>query len=217
MGVPKSTLPIKYLGLPMSYVYPKARHYSPLIDKMSWKIDGWQLHFLSFAGRVELIKEVLHDMLSYLIFSFRMPQSVVTELEMIFSNFICGGKMHIWNWKEICRPKTEGGLGIRRISDINMAYGIRLVWRICSVNSIWPNWMKVNYLKNSHLAQAKASITDSHTWKWICHARSLALQHMPRKLGNGVHTSLLLDRWISSSIGTLIHFITESQISPELL
>jgi len=46
LGVSIGSLLIRYLGLPLSSVYPKPRHYSPLIDKVMGQIEGWQLHYL---------------------------------------------------------------------------------------------------------------------------------------------------------------------------
>jgi len=44
--------------------------------------------------------------------------------------------MHAWNWKDICRPKEEAGVGIRRVSDINKESRVRLTWRILSTGSV---------------------------------------------------------------------------------
>jgi len=65
VGVLIGSLPMKYLGLPLTSIYPKARHFSPLIDKVRSYIEGWQLQYLSVAGRAELIKRVLHNVISY--------------------------------------------------------------------------------------------------------------------------------------------------------
>jgi len=65
LGVFIGSLPIRYLGLPLSRVYPKTRLFSPLVDKVRAKIDCWQSSTLSFAGRSELIKYVLHSLVSY--------------------------------------------------------------------------------------------------------------------------------------------------------
>ena len=51
LGVQAGCLPIRYLGLPLTSIYPKAKHSSPLIDKVRCQIDRWQLALLSFAGR----------------------------------------------------------------------------------------------------------------------------------------------------------------------
>jgi len=65
LGIPLGSLPIKYLGLPLFISYPKPRHFSSLIDKMRTRIDGWMVKSLSAAGRAELIRSVLHNILAY--------------------------------------------------------------------------------------------------------------------------------------------------------
>jgi len=61
LGVPIGYLPIRYLGLPLSCNYPKARHFLPIINKVRRRIEGWQLNYLSTAGRIELVKSVLQQ------------------------------------------------------------------------------------------------------------------------------------------------------------
>ena len=89
LGVTIGCLPFKYLGLPLSSVYAKTRHYSSLVDKFRGKIEGWQLNQLSFVGRAELIKGVLHNVLSYWMFTFRTPNTGMRELERLLSTFVC--------------------------------------------------------------------------------------------------------------------------------
>ena len=79
LKVQPGCLPIKYSGLPLTSIYPKARHFSSLIDKVRSKVDAWQLALLSFTERSELIKSVLHNTVSYWIFSFKFPNSVFRE------------------------------------------------------------------------------------------------------------------------------------------
>ena len=76
---------------------------------------------------MELIKTVLFDTLHYWIQSFKLPLSVIKEMERIFANFLWRKKMHAWAWDKLCMPKEEGGLGIRRIQDLNTAASIKLV------------------------------------------------------------------------------------------
>lgn len=42
----------------------------------------------------------------------------------------------------------EGGHGIRRIADINEPAGVKMLWRLCTSNNIWANWMNARYVKN---------------------------------------------------------------------
>jgi len=78
-GVSQGSLPMKYLGLPLTSVYLKARHFASLIDATRRRGDGWMLNLLSFPGRIELIKSVLHNLPSYWVSSFKLPCSVIRE------------------------------------------------------------------------------------------------------------------------------------------
>ena len=68
LGVAVGTLPMKYLGLPLTSMYPEAKHFVSLLDTTRRKIDGWSLNLLSFPGRLELTKSVLHNLLFYWVF-----------------------------------------------------------------------------------------------------------------------------------------------------
>ena len=159
LGVPIGTLPAKYLGLPLSKNYPATRLFSPLIDKVRARIESWNLQSLSIAGRAELIKSVLQNMISYWIFSFKLPVAIIEELERMFSIFLWHQKMHSWKWVCICRPKEEGGLGIRKLSS--------LWYQACLENVhffiLWENWMKTHYLKDAHIAEILSTLLDSGT------------------------------------------------------
>jgi len=81
LGVSQGTLPLKYLGLPLTSIYPMAKHFAPLIYSTRRKVDGWKINLLSFPGRIELIKSVLQNLIAYWVSSYKLPRSVVRELE----------------------------------------------------------------------------------------------------------------------------------------
>lgn len=64
LKVPLGRFPIKYLGLPLSVVYPKARDFAPLVNKCRRAMEGWATKLLSMAGRAELIRTVIHNIIS---------------------------------------------------------------------------------------------------------------------------------------------------------
>jgi len=113
-----------------------------------------------------LVKCVLHNMVSYWIYSFELPSSMVKEPERAFSNFVWNHRMHAWAWKDMCRPKDGGGVDIRKLNDVNLASGVRLVWRLCTSDSLWAQWMKAHYLKGKHINQSAANVLDSGSWIW---------------------------------------------------
>jgi len=158
LGVTQGCFPIKYLDLPLSITYPNARNFFALIDATRAKVEGWKLKLLSFAGRVELIRSMLHNLLAYWIFSIKLPASLIKELEGIHANFLWNEKMHYWSWDGICSPKDDGRAGLRKVHDLVTAAGIRLVWRLHNSNSAWAIWMRGHYLKQAHISQATSSL-----------------------------------------------------------
>jgi len=84
-------LPVKCLGLHFTVQYPEAKHFSPLIDKLRARIEGWIMHSLSFAGRIELIKSTLYSTMNYWIQSYSFPISLSKEIERICANFLRKG------------------------------------------------------------------------------------------------------------------------------
>ena len=125
-----------------------------LAGKCKGKMEGWAAHSLSFAGRIELIKYVLHGMVSYWIHSFKIPVSISKELEKLFANFLWKGGIHAYSWTNICKPKVEGGVGIRRIQEINEAAGLKLIWKLCTSQSLWASWMNERYCKGTSFWEA---------------------------------------------------------------
>ena len=158
---------------------------------------------LSLSGRVELIKTVLLGTIHYWIQSYRFPVSVIKTLEKLFANFLWRNKMHAWAWDKMCTPKSEGGLSIRRIQDINNATGLKLVWRCCnSDDSICANWMRQYYFKDTNFWEPPIHLLDLGTWKFVAGNRGIAKPYIRRRIGNRETTSLWYDPWLKD--GALI-------------
>lgn len=70
LGCAQTTLPIPYLGMPLTLKNPSRRDFIPLIEKVRRRVEGWQCKFLSRGGRLVLIKSVLASLPIYLMTSF---------------------------------------------------------------------------------------------------------------------------------------------------
>ena len=55
------------------------------------------------------------------------------------------------SWKEVCRTKQEGGLGIRSLKEMNMVSVLKLIWRILSAKSLWVSWIKLSLIRKSSI------------------------------------------------------------------
>ncbi|KAL4314420.1 hypothetical protein AHAS_Ahas15G0083300 [Arachis hypogaea] len=62
----------------------------------------------------------------------RVSKGVCQEIEKLQRGFIWGNnenrkKMHAINWKTLCSPKHEGGLGLRRLQPINNTFLMKIL------------------------------------------------------------------------------------------
>lgn len=58
LGFTKGELPFRYLGIPLSDKKTSVVQFKPLMDRMLSQITSWTAKFLSYVGRVQLIKSV---------------------------------------------------------------------------------------------------------------------------------------------------------------
>nr|KYP76171.1 Putative ribonuclease H protein At1g65750 [Cajanus cajan] len=85
------------------------------------------------TGRICLINSVLTSLSLYIMSFYRMPKMVTKQLTTIQRSFLWGGKLDekkkAWvSWEKICRPKKEGGLGIKKLDAFNEA--LLAKWRM---------------------------------------------------------------------------------------
>jgi hypothetical protein len=171
LGCTLGTMPVKYLGMPLSINYVKPKDFGWLFDKVRSKMEGWMFRALSFAGRVELAKSVLYSCLTYWLQSFRFPVSVIREIESMISNFIWKGKMHACSWETLCRPKNEGGIGLRKLADMSLAAGVKLLWRLGTSSCLWSKWMKEKYCAHARIWDIQYQLLHSGTFKFIINSK----------------------------------------------
>ncbi|XP_042477700.1 uncharacterized protein LOC122059065 [Macadamia integrifolia] len=99
------------------------------------KSKGWQGKLLSMAGRAELIRSVI----------------LVKKITV--------------KWEEICRPKEEGGLGIRRLRDVNCAVISKLVWQMKHEGSAFSSFLRARFVNEG--GDLKKSYRASSVFKGI--------------------------------------------------
>ena len=111
-------LPVRYLGLPLMTKVMNKQDYLPLVERICSKINSWTCRFLSYAGRLQLIKSVLMSIINFWAAVFRLSSKCMKEVEQLCASFLWsslalksrGAKV---SWRDICKLKSEGGLGIQ--------------------------------------------------------------------------------------------------------
>lgn len=146
-GFSISGLPVKYLGLPLTTKTMSRSDYKPLLAKIRARFLSWTSKALSFAGRLMLIKSVIASTTNFCSSAFCLPKACMDDIDSMCSAFLWSGspndstKAKV-SWREVCKPREEGGLGVRSISEVSTVFSLQLIWRLFnSKMSLWADWV----------------------------------------------------------------------------
>nr|GEU30880.1 hypothetical protein [Tanacetum cinerariifolium] len=198
-------LHVKYLGVPLVSSCLIFRDCTELVEKVRERIRDWKNKFLSFVGRVQLIRSVLASMHVYWALVFILSSRIMMDLGQLMRGFIwCQGEMRKGkakvSWEVVCLPKIEGGLGIRRLEAFNKAL---ITSHICSIlslkKSLWVKWIHMYKLRGRTLWEIPLRDNMSWGWRKILQVRPIVRQFIWYRLGDGSRTSAWFDKWCSLS------------------
>jgi len=212
----EGNLPVKYLGVPLISSRLRARDCQVLVEKVEDRIGNWKNKMLSFAGRRQLILSVISSLYVYWSSVFTLPSSIVKKIEAKTREFLWAqGPLKKSRakvaWKEVCLPKGEGGLGIKRIRDMNSALMSFHIWSVLSNrNSLWVEWIKKHRLRDRNLWSVQVPRDCSWGWKKILRLRPAIRDYVWSKLGNGNTVSVWYDKWVQG--GPIINYISPREI-----
>ena len=101
-------------------------------------------------------------------------------------------------WEDLTIPKSEGGLGIKKLEDWKKAGLAKHLWKICLHNptSNWATWARANLLRGRSIWDIKVPTNCSWTWRKLLKIRSLFRPHIRYMVGNGQLTWLWFDFWL---------------------
>ena len=148
---------MRYLGLPLLSSRLTIADCRPLLMKIDKRIAGWEGTALSYAGRVQIIKSVLMALSLYWASAFILPKKVTIEIEKRLRTFLWKGTSTSGYakvaWKDLCRPKEEGGLGFKDITLLNRALMAKKLCDIirCDRTSIWVTWLYQGRLRDTSI------------------------------------------------------------------
>ncbi|GAV62242.1 LOW QUALITY PROTEIN: zf-RVT domain-containing protein, partial [Cephalotus follicularis] len=170
VGCLEGMLPVTYLGLPLITKRLSKGVCSTLVERITDRANSWVSKALSFAGRLQLVKATLLSMQCYWCNIFLLPMSTIKECERVLRTFLWGGRGRAKvKWADVCKPFSEGGLGIHELRTWNKAL------------------LNISATLHGHL---------SWSWRQILRLRSLVKEHLIYKCGNGEHFSLWFDPWL---------------------
>ncbi|KAF5773617.1 putative RNA-directed DNA polymerase [Helianthus annuus] len=143
IGCSADAFPFKFLGLNVGANMNRVENWRPVFDSLEKRLTLWKASLLSIGGRVTLIRSVLESLPNYYFSLYRAPAKVVKDLEALIRKFLWGGssevkKVHWVAWDRVASPLDSGGLGLQRLSDVNVAFLSKWGWRYKNEqDSLW--------------------------------------------------------------------------------
>ncbi|CAN1332331.1 Putative ribonuclease H protein At1g65750, partial [Linum perenne] len=151
LGCSRGFFPASYLGLPLGTRGANKEIWGPVLANTRSRLDGWKVRFLSFGGRITLLKSVLSNLPIYYLSLFKAPASVIKQLERMQNKFLWEGvsqerKHHLVGWNKVKIPLNHEGLGILDLRCVNEALLGKWVWRFATERNAW--WRRLIECKN---------------------------------------------------------------------
>jgi len=150
-----------YLGMPLIGGSYNKKNFQFITEKIRKKLAGWKTNCLSMTGRVTLAKSSLASIPYYAMKSSKIPRKICDDIERTQRSFIWRHKENeksarLVRWNTICLPKELGGLGLRRVRDMNKAFLMKLTWKLkTETSNLCTQVLKGKYGRCSD-------------WRWEC-------------------------------------------------
>ncbi|KAL8162781.1 hypothetical protein V2J09_014270, partial [Rumex salicifolius] len=126
LGIQLGSFPMRYLGASLGSNRLSVTEFSPVISKITRRVQFWTAKCLSYADRLELIR-------SATIFAF--PTTVIEKIQGILRNYLWSdkdtGRRSLVAWDDVCKSKIEDGLCMKELLSWNKASlaKSRNIWR----------------------------------------------------------------------------------------
>jgi len=146
LGCRKESFPQQYLGLPLSMNKLPVLAFGPYIHKADKYLGSWQASLLNIMGRTVLVNAVLDALLVYFMSSVQLPPAVIHQMDKKRRAFLWSGDVTghssasacLVAWLNVCKPKEQGGLGIKDLGVQNICLLLKLVHKLhCPTSSAW--------------------------------------------------------------------------------
>ncbi|KAL6175829.1 hypothetical protein ACLB2K_052468 [Fragaria x ananassa] len=210
LGVRQESLPFTYLGVPIFQGRPKRIYFQAIADRVRCKLSSWKGSLLSQAGRLHLIQLVIQGILVYSFQIYEWPKDLLLELQSWIRNFNWTGDplkigIPLVAWRQCCKSKEEGGLGLRDLFKANRALLVKRCWDVLSSSSPASVLLRARFLKEDF--QPLKSYKRSSVWLGLKKVWPTFFNSLQWCVGDGRKISFWLDNWmgkpLASSIGVI--------------
>ncbi|GJU02352.1 RNA-directed DNA polymerase, eukaryota, reverse transcriptase zinc-binding domain protein [Tanacetum coccineum] len=115
------------------------------------------------------------------------------------------------SWDNVCKPKEQGGLGIKDLKLWNEVLLVKQLWNVISKkNTLWVKWVNSENLKGKSIWEVNAKANSSVGWKEILKLRDKIRKHVIWKIRDGNSINAWYDNWNTG--GPLCEIVTTREI-----
>jgi hypothetical protein len=98
LEIPRSSLPSKYLGIPLTGAATSSISWDSLLLSISNRMRNWAFRPLNLASRLVLLKSVLQTLPTYLFTALAAPKKVIKAIRTLQRNFLWQGLQPKKKW-----------------------------------------------------------------------------------------------------------------------
>ncbi|KAH1072393.1 hypothetical protein J1N35_024721 [Gossypium stocksii] len=100
-------------------------------------------------------------------------------------------EMHWCDWKSLCAPKEEGGMGFRNLNSFNVALLAKQGWHLLrNPNSLLARILKAKYFKDSDFLNSNLKYLPYLTWQSLWSAKGLIMKGLDWRIGDEKNVSI---------------------------
>lgn len=143
-----------HLGIPMNGGQIPSMGFNKIISKIDSAFASWRAKLLSFVGKVVFIKSIMLSIPVFSLAGCKVPYCVIDKIERLIRKFFwsqdgSSNKIHYISWKQISKPKGQGGLGLYKLQDIQKALLGKMLFRLINNrDEPWVDWVLSSYHLN---------------------------------------------------------------------
>jgi hypothetical protein len=146
-----------------------------------------------------MVNAVFSSLPTFYMCTLKLPKTVIKQIDKLRRHCLWRGadinakKPPQVAWKSVCRPKTQGGLGVINLEWQNKALLMKCLHKF--LNRVSVPW--VNIIWDTHYSNSLPSTkpVDSFWWKDILKIKDSFKEIAQVEIGNGKSTLLWHDRW----------------------
>lgn len=196
----------KYLGNSLFFGRNKIKDYDELRKRVEARLQGWKVNLLFQASRYILVEFVITSIPIYTMSSCKLSHGWCRHIDKPARRLLWKGNASLISyytlvsWKKIYRPKLHGGLGIRKLEDINIALPCKLRWSLeNNFDLLWVKALKAKYFPFSSFMHCVWKRFNPWQWNGIPSIRSVLAKGICFRVVQGNNINYCKDPWIPNN------------------